>query len=434
MDAASENWLPELEWLLRRIGLDPGAVSAAHVEHALHQRVAGLGLQDTRRYVALLQADEEEFEEFVELLIVPESWFFRDVQPFRCLRHFVANDWRPRAGARPLRVLCVPCCAGEEPYSVAMTLLATGMPAGVFSVDGVDISRRMLRRAAQGTYAETAFREHDAEWLLLRERYCRRAGNEYAVADEVRTAVRFLHGNLVAANFLAGEQPYDVIFCRNLFIYLDDDARCVALTNLRRLLGPDGLLYVGHVEAAAVARGRFGPYRSGFPFAFRSTGSAGLQQAPLPVISTALEENRGWHALSAAKGVIERPEVSSTPFQGVPPVRGPAVVMAAPVTALSLFTAARRAADQGLLDGAARLCLQSLQTEPPSAQVYCLLGVVRQAQGNTDGAQECFQKALYLDPHHHEALVHAALLARQRGDERLAANLRRRAARSNPDS
>src|SRR5262249_44739561 len=157
---------------------------------------------------------------------------------------------------------CVPCCAGEEPYSAAMTLLAAGLPAERFSVDGVDISRRMLRRAAEGTYTETAFRERDAEWLLLRERYCRHAGNGCTVTKEVRSAVRFLHGNLVAADFLAGEPPYDVIFCRNLFIYLDDDARTVALANLRRLLAPEGLLYVGHVEAAATARGCFAPYGS----------------------------------------------------------------------------------------------------------------------------------------------------------------------------
>src|SRR5262249_59962445 len=85
----------------------------------------------------------------------------------------------------------------------------------------------------------------------------------------------FRQGTLTAPDSQAGEPPYRVIFCRNLFIYLELDARAAALANLHRLLAPDGLLYVGHAEAAAVAGGRFRPFRPEFPFAFQPVPAGG---------------------------------------------------------------------------------------------------------------------------------------------------------------
>jgi chemotaxis protein methyltransferase WspC len=87
---------------------------------------------------------------------------------------------------------------------------------------------------------------------------------------------------------------------------------------------------------------------------------------------------------------------------------------------------ARQAADAGRLDEAAALCAALADQRPPRADVFCLLGVVRQAQGDFAEAERCFQRALYLDPQHGDALLHAALLARRRGDERLAENYLRR--------
>ena len=92
--------------------------------------------------------------------------------------------------------------------------------------------------------------------------------------------------------------------------------------------------------------------------------------------------------------------------------------------------AARRAADEGRLEEAEAICTKTLDRCPPCAEAFCLLGVIRLARGAWDEAEQSFQKALYLDPRHHEALIHMMLISQKRGDRRLAANFRRRAERT----
>jgi chemotaxis protein methyltransferase WspC len=94
----------------------------------------------------------------------------------------------------------------------------------------------------------------------------------------VRASVQFRRANLVAPDFLQGEERYHVIFCRNLLIYLDASARHLALANLRRLLRDDGLLYVGHVEAASVPTSLFRRHGSLFPFAFQPAHAGRSQE------------------------------------------------------------------------------------------------------------------------------------------------------------
>ena len=90
---------------------------------------------------------------------------------------------------------------------------------------------------------------------------------------------------------------------------------------------------------------------------------------------------------------------------------------------------ARRLADQGHLVDAAAHCEAHLRQHGPSAEVFHLLGLVRDASGNAEDAAEQYRKALYLEPDHHEALIHLALLLRKRGDEAGAQRLQRRASR-----
>ena len=98
----------------------------------------------------------------------------------------------------------------------------------------------------------------------------------------------------------------------------------------------------------------------------------------------------------------------------------------------AILRAARQAADSGHLEEADALCSRMLERDFASAEAHCLGGVIHQAQGRLDEARRSFEKALYLDPRHYEALVHMMLLAEQTGDCVGAANYRRRADRVAP--
>ncbi len=384
MTPSSPELLAAVEqWLRQALGLDPESVGRDRIAQAVAARRAARG-GDAFDYLRLLAEGDGELRALVDEVVVPETWFFRDRQPFRCLRR---QADQPRPAGQTFRVLSVPCSTGEEPYSIAMTLLAAGLRGGEFEVVAADVSPAALAVAAAGSYAEICFREREPEFLALRERYCRRDGERYVVGDEARGAVRFAAANLAAPQFLSGEAPFHAVFCRNLFIYLGADARRVALGHLSRLLLPGGLLYFSAVEAPFLAGSGFHRAGEEFPSVF-TTGAPKQSPAPSP----------------------KRP---SKPAAPPPTVRRPAPAVSAPV--VDGLVPAREAADAGRLDEASSLCAALAAQGPPRADVFCLWGVVRQAQGDDAEAERCYQRALYLDPRHADALLHMALLARRRG-------------------
>ena len=131
MNDALPDPLAFIECLLReQIGLKPETVGRDRIAQAVAVRQAACG-QDLAGYLHLLHDSAEEKHALVDEVVVPETWFFRDRQAFHHLRRQVRGD-RPQALAQKFRVLSVPCCTGEEPYSIAMVLLDAGLGAGDF--------------------------------------------------------------------------------------------------------------------------------------------------------------------------------------------------------------------------------------------------------------------------------------------------------------
>ena len=201
--------------LRERFGYDPASAGPGLVARAVGVRMSALGVVEGDLYLALLDRSVHELDPLVEEVVVSESWFFRDELPFALLAE--------RRKESPFtRVLSVPCAGGQEPYSVAIALLDRGIALSRFHVVAVDLSRKALAEARKGVYSGNAFRSRD---LAFRDRHFRRTADGYAVDDAVKESVEFRQGNLMAPDFLAGEPPFDAVFCRNLLIYLDEPAR-----------------------------------------------------------------------------------------------------------------------------------------------------------------------------------------------------------------
>ncbi len=237
--------LDDIESLLRDwIGLDVATVGRAALERAVRQRMERLELTDSATYARLVRGETAERDELVEEVIVAESWFFRDRQVFE----FVADFAATRAsvpGRSPVRILCGPAAGGEEPYSMAMALFEAGLAAEQFTIDAIDISRRALHRAAAGRYSANAFRNADASF---RDRWFTVSGSHAEISVRIRNQVRLEWANLLDPAFAAHRPRYDVVFCRNLLIYLTDEARRQVERQLDRLLAADGLLVLGAAE------------------------------------------------------------------------------------------------------------------------------------------------------------------------------------------
>ncbi len=381
-----------IEALLRRhIGLDAASVGASLIERTVRLRMKQHGLKKPDAYHDLLATSRHELEQLIEAVVVTETWFFRDHEPFNVFTQLALHDWRPRHPAGTLRVLSLPCASGEEPYSLAMALLDAGAPEPAFAIDAADISANALARAERAVYGKNSFRGRE---LGFRARHFLPTKEGYALSPLVRRCVKFARGNVLDDDFLAGSVPYDFIFCRNLLIYFDRATQILALGKLHQLLADDGVLFVGPAELPLVVESGF--VNAGLPMAF-ACRKAGGDAAPV-----------------------------KTPRRRPPEVR-------TPTTATAELEVARQHADAGRFAEAAAICDAHLADAIPSAQAYYLLGLVKDA-GNDPAAITYYRKALYLEPNHYEALVHITRALEKSGDADAARIYQRRAERAQPKS
>lgn len=410
------KFAPVLKLLSERAGLDPASLGSAAVRSAVSVRLRACGLEPDA-YAARLAADPAEFLALLDEVVVPETWFFRGGTLF----YHLAEQIR-LARRAPFRALSLPCSTGEEPYSLAIALQEIGLPLTSCVIDGVDVSPRNVAAAQEGIYAELSFRQTDPS---IRARHFRPVEGGWQIAESLRQGVRFAVGNVLDPGLLLLEHSYDLVFCRNLFIYLTPVARQQALATLARLVTPGGLLSLGHAEPLDPEDARF-----------RRTGPEGL----FLYRRTAVRASGGRkppESLHPASGGRQPPEgaafAEAPPPQGVDTPRSPTKTQGVDTprspekqTRDALLAQARQQADSGQLADALELC-QAIQTRfGPSADLNCLCGIIHQARQDRPAASAAFRKALYLEPNHREALMHLMLLCQQHGDHKQAALLRKR--------
>ncbi|KAB8037335.1 CheR family methyltransferase [Janthinobacterium aquaticum] len=401
--------------LLRRVtGL---TVSKSMAERAVRQRMELTGVADSVAYLDTMTPAE--MTQLVELVVVPESWLFRDPQAFYATVELVRERW---ARGRLTRIASIPCAGGEEPYSMAMALRDGGVPSQAFSIDAYDLSPACIERAQAGIYGRNAFRAQD---MAFRERYFTPLPNgAYRIDDALRTQITFRQGNLLQLDAGALPQPYDVLFCRNLLIYFDKPTTRAAIEKLSSLLADDGMLLAGYAEVPSFCQHGFAPLQYRQAFALKKGGAA---NAPLPIVEPVASPR----PLAPALRSVPRPLTNSTPAP--PRARAPAVPPSAPKPASAqpadLLAQARLLADRGQLREAGDLCHAHLARHPDDAEAYFMLGMINELAGKMDLAEDYWRRCIYLRPDHYEALCHLSLLAERNGNHTAAATLKARAAR-----
>ncbi len=391
----------KIEALLKdKIGLAANTIGSYKIAKAVEKRKLACNFPDSQTYLQRLQISKDELEELIELVVIPETWFFRDRKPFTFLEHYIRSEWWTNRNNNVLRLLSIPCSSGEEPYSIAMLLLNSGLTPDKFRIDAVDISKKALLRATNAVYNKNSFRGED---MPERERYFQQTADGYELSKFVRNTVNFIHGNLLEPFFLANKK-YNIVFCRNLLIYFDSSTCSQAIDILERILTPKGLLFVGSAETGRIPTNRFVSVRYPFSFAYQKVAD----QATDVVVDIT-------DKFSVIKEVSPKTD-------NIPSIS---------TTQIPNLQILRKLADEGRLDEAASWCKTYLDQQPTSAQAYLLLGEVYQAKGDNEQAEQCYQKAIYLEPNYYEALIHLTLLKEHRGDRVGAAVLHQRIQRLN---
>ncbi len=378
----------------------------AQAERSVSWRMQHLGLMNMADYALRVQQDANELRALVELLVVPETWFFRYPESFDYLKRTVLQSHQK------LHILSLPCSTGEEPYSIVMSLLMAGVAAHDISVDAGDISALAVQRAQAAAYGAHSFRE---QAVACRARFfdvcfdARVQQDYWVLRDEVRACVQFHVANIMQPCPSLKTQ-YDVIFCRNMLIYFDGEVKKQVLHHLRTMLKPKGLLFLGHGCSGYVdAVDGFEPVcHRGFVWRRHE------HQIPTPPPKA--------RATRSTKSKAKK--TPTMPRQRVSHIAKPIKVSHEPTVLEHIEALANR----GALSEAKALCQAYLQEHADEAQAWYFLGVLDAAEQQMDAACTALHKALYLEPNHHQSLIQLAGIMEHLGNAEQAHLLRQRAA------
>jgi len=238
-----------------RSGIVLGPHKRSLLRARLDRRLRALALANFGQYYEYLTsgAHPDEVERFVNAITTNKTDFFREAHHFG----FIAERWAPalrqaasRGGTRRLRVWSAACSTGEEPYTLAMTLLDAGLvpPEWDVRILASDIDTEVLGRARAGIYqaerVEPVPEPLRRRWFLR----SRRDPGVLRVRPALQALITWKQINFIDEAWPV-RGPFDMILCRNALIYFDRAGQRAILTRFQRLLKPDGVLILGHSES-----------------------------------------------------------------------------------------------------------------------------------------------------------------------------------------
>jgi chemotaxis protein methyltransferase CheR len=250
-DITEDEFRRLAEFLYRRTGMVFAETKRYYVERRIGERMQATALGSFASYFAYLRNDARgEVEQIINAFTVNETYFYREDHQLACLstdllRERVAQKRRGDA----IRIWSVPCSTGEEPYSIAMWLLENWAAVDDYDIEiiGSDIDTRVLEAAAEGIFGKRALMRLSPPLIA---RYFSEFGDDrWQILDDLRQSVQFSRVNLIDPRETRGQGQFDVIFCRNVLIYFDDESRRIAAENLYDNLAPGGFICLGHTES-----------------------------------------------------------------------------------------------------------------------------------------------------------------------------------------
>jgi chemotaxis protein methyltransferase CheR len=235
--------------LKERSGLVLSADKQYLVESRLLPVARKAGLGSLGELVAALKRDGAEalMTAVVEAMMTNESFFFRDKTPFENFRSTVLPALlAARRASRSIRIWCAAASTGQEPYSLAMSLKEVARDIAGWRIDVVatDISNEVLEKARQGIYSQFEVQRGLPIQLLIK--YFTQIGDMWQLAPEIRAMVKYQQFNLLSDFSRLG--MFDLIFCRNVLIYFDQETKINLLNRLVHIVAGDGYLVLGAAE------------------------------------------------------------------------------------------------------------------------------------------------------------------------------------------
>jgi chemotaxis protein methyltransferase WspC len=457
------------EWL----GLDAESIGRLSIVNALNriirnERLKSVPLLDVQPPDGVVHFEEVDFlelletnkvlqTELIEEITVGETWFFRDFHAYEFLKKMITSDVRYLEGIRhsnnsTLRILSVPCSTGEEPYSIVISLMECGLKSEDFELDAVDINGSYLEKAMNGIYGKASFR---GNYNFDIYKYFEIKNGNYIILDEIKNNVNFFKGNIIKPDFLIDKKKYDVIFNKNLLIYLNSTARSQVLENVGRLLSDEGLLFTGSTETMFYHHFGYKSVEEPFSFSmkknlqivndnsskisdtFNVSNINNKRVGKIPdtlKMSDFYEKRTEFGNKEKNKNFENDVIINKNAYNwhnSNSDLKSGQVLLSNGLLKLEKI---RKIADSGDLDSAFSLSEEILKNKELRGSVeisecYYIQGEINLARNDWERAADCFTKSLYLEREHYGSLVYMSIIFEGNGEQERARLFKDRAAR-----
>jgi len=398
-----------------------------------------------------LKPAADEWQALVQLLTVPETYFFRYFDQFRAFAEVALRErMQAQRHSGRLSILSAGCASGEEAYSLAMMMREVGIDAAwKVSIRAADINPAVIDRAKRARYSAWSLRETPAE---VQRRWFRSQGRDYVLDDVIRDAVQFEQRNLSEddAGFWR-EASYDIIFCRNMMMYFSARNARVLLERITRALVPGGYLFLGHAETLRGLPNDFHICNTHGTFYYqrRTAAESGplltvgnSHQQLLPFKPIAADKNDAWMSViqrsaERVQALTRLSETASAPMAADKKIvwdlhaahqllRQERFAEALDVIRVLPAEAAHDAQVQllkavlcihsGQRQEAEQVCQALLAIDELNSEAEYVLALCREDDGDNRAAINHDQTAIYLDANFAMPHLHLGLLARRAGD------------------
>ena len=246
--------------LKERSGLDLSPDKQYLVESRLIPLSRKVGLPGITELVQKMKTGSDALtSEVVEAMTTNETFFFRDKVPFDHLRDTMLPALlQARASRRSLRIWCAASSTGQEPYSIAMCLKELGAALAGWRVEiiGTDLSQAVLEKSKAGIFSQFEVQRGLPIQLLVK--HFTQVGELWQINPDIRAMVQYRQLNLLHDFTQLG--TFDVIFCRNVLIYFDQETKAGIFERLAKVVEPDGFMVLGAAESVVGISDAFRPY------------------------------------------------------------------------------------------------------------------------------------------------------------------------------
>lgn len=368
-----------------------------------------------------------EFKKLISLITVNETRFFRNSDHFKIFKKYIIPELidkklQGKNHEQPsLAIWSAGCATGEEPYSIAMSLLDIMDSKGFLNTQilGTDIDEKALIQTRRGIYRQNSLRNIDDNYT---DRYFRKVGNQFKLSEKIKNMVNFEHHNLMHLPYpIFQSRTWDIIFCRNVIIYFKTSTVRKVIRNLYNCLSDSGYLFVGYSESLFNISDDFSPVQIDNTFVYKKetkkqprkiirSSKPIMIQTPTQIQQSILKDNAKILYNEAFKLFIKE-DFDKALDKTVK------FLQKEPDNTEGHFLIGRLYLEKGLFEQSASEFKRVIKKDSLFAQAYYFLGITYERLNQSEEAIKQFKKALFVDKEFALAYFNLALLLQTYGDK-----------------